>query len=77
MLWFVLAGAEHQNIQMCLVCSERGIVVVAQRFLFWTFRQKKPFMDQGIWAILKVINGKVVAKNKLKSPTDTGALLFW
>lgn len=25
LLWFVLAGAEHQNIQMCLVCSERGI----------------------------------------------------
>lgn len=79
LLWFVLVGAEHKNIPNVsgLFRKRNWIeVVVAQRFLYWTFRQKTSVMEQSIWAILKVTNGNVVAKI-LKSPTDTGASVFW
>lgn len=37
---------------------------VIKRFLYWIFRGKKPFMDQGIWAILKVCGGMWWQKKK-------------
>lgn len=53
---------------MCLACSERGIVqkLLWHRdfFICLLGQKKKACMDQGIWAVLEVTNGNVVAKKK-------------